>query len=634
MTDSLAASPSARRLAAAQLWFLNTLLALALGSNYLAHVPDGDETRVWLFALPALVTSVTILTLGPGLLFLTLAHFLRWPRLLGALQAFLWTVFQVLLFADTRIYNVFGYHFNGQVLNLLYTRGSEDSIHFGWQVWTAILLGLAIVGAFELWLWNRVLARSDGAERDGRPRPIVPRTALVWAAVFLPALCVEKTIYAQANLSRDRQVTALAHLFPLYARVPAEDLASKVLGVELDRTPRVELEGVSLHYPLAVPTLDPSGPRPNVLILVVDCLRRDMLGPTTAPNMSRWAEGSRRFENHISGGNSTRYGIFSMLYGLYGSYWFPFLQERRSPVLLDVLLQNGYRTGVFSSATMNYPELRDTAWSRIQDSVHDSYGSLPSWERDQLAADDLVAWLAEREHDPAPFFGFLLLDSPHQTYSYPPGETPFTPTAAELDYMAVSGNDGPDPLEIEKVKNRYENAVHYADRVLGGIFDALERSGLLESTVVIVTGDHGEEFWECGFFGHTSAYTPQQVEVPFLMRGPGIEPGIEDRPTSHLDVAPTLLEMMGADPGTRAAWTLGANLFDPPPDRRRVISGWNELGVWTPEGILRVPLSPLEFDVEVYDYGWHVVSDDREALEREGSTLVDLGVACNRFLRR
>ena len=634
MNGLLAPSPCCRRQAAVQLWFLNTLLATVLGSNYLAHVPEGEDPRLWLFALPALVTSVTLLTLGPGLLFLAAAHWVRWPRVLGVFQAVLWTLFQVLLYTDTRLFNIFGYHFNGQVLNLVTTRGSEDSLHLGWQVWTAVILGLTIVGGFELWLWRRALQRYEEADRPPSLFSFAPRSAWVWGAVFLPALFVEKTIYAQANLARDRQVTALARLFPLYARVPAEDLASKVLGFELDRTPRVELEGFELHYPLAVPTLDPAGPRPNVLVLVVDCLRSDLLNATNAPHMARWAESSLSFADHVSGGNSTRYGIFSLLYGLYGSYWFPFLQERRSPVLLDVLGEAGYETGVFSSASMNYPELRSTAWVRVQETVRDAYGAPEAWQRDELAAADLLAWLRQREQDEDPFFGFLLLDAPHQTYSHPPDATPFTPSAEELDYMAMTENGGPEPLELEKVRNRYLNAVHFADGVVGRVFEALESSPLLEDTVVVVTGDHGEEFWECGFFGHTSAYTREQVAVPFLLRGPGVEPGIEDRPTSHLDLAPTLLEMMGADPGIRAGWTLGENLLDPPLERRRVVSGWNELGIWTPDVILRVPLSVLEFDVEVYDHRWKLVTGDREVLQAEAETLIRLGVECNRFLRQ
>jgi membrane-anchored protein YejM (alkaline phosphatase superfamily) len=372
-----------------------------------------------------------------------------------------------------------------------------------------------------------------------------------------------------------------------------------------------------------------------VVVLVVDCLREDMLTAETTPSTWAWANrGVRRFEDHISAGNSTRYGLFSMLYGLHGSYWFPFLAERRGPVLVDELLREDYEFGVFGAASMNYPELRATAWVEVADSVRDEFGDGEPWERDRMAGAALRDWLEQRRDSERPFFAFLLLDSPHQTYSYPPDATPFTPTAPDLDYMAMTRNEGPPPEVLEAVRNRYKNAVHHADSVLAGLFEVLDSPELRDDTIVVVTGDHGEEFRECGFFGHTSAYTPWQVRVPFLMRGPGIENGVERRPTSHIDFAPTVLEMIGAPPDQRGGWCLGQNLLAPPERRDRVLAGWNELGVWTDDAILRVPLSLLEFDLEVYDYEWNQVEDDLTVLQEHGDVLERLGAECNRFLKR
>ena len=246
----------------------------------------------------------------------------------------------------------------------------------------------------------------------------------------------------------------------------------------------------------------------------------------------------------------------------------------------------------------------------------------------------MIAWLNEHAEDEAPLFGFILLDSPHQTYSHPPDATPFEPSAPELDYLALTRNEGPLPDQLVAVVNRYkQRGPPQRTPSPAGCSTRSPPRRAFENTIVLVTGDHGEEFLECGFFGHTSAYTLPQVGVPFVLRGPGIEPGRELRPTSHLDFAPTVLEMLGANPAGRDAWTLGDHLFDPPPDRRRVMGGWNELGVWTPSGILRVPLSLLPFHIEVYDYDWNVVLDDVEVLEAESETLERLAAECNRFLR-
>jgi hypothetical protein len=364
-----------RRRAVFQLWLANLLLATLVGLNYLAHVPEARGLKVWLFALPALLSSVLTLTLVPAGLFTLAAQFLRSTNLLGTLQAAFWTLFLILLFADTRIYNIFRYHFNGQVWNLLYTRGSEDALHLGWQVWSAIVFGIVLFVALQSWLWRRAL-KSAQAAFDAPVRRRILSPALLWC-IMLPAVFVEKTIYASAHLVRDREITRLARLFPLYAPVPMEDLANKVLGVEPRVPEPVELGGFELDYPLARPELPDGGARPNVLVLVIDCLRRDVLGPEVTPAIARWAEdgGCRRFEDHVSGGNSTRYGLFALFYGLHGSYWFPVLAERRSPVLVDALREQGYDFGIFGSASMNYPELRATLFAALSGQVHDDFPS-------------------------------------------------------------------------------------------------------------------------------------------------------------------------------------------------------------------------------------------------------------------
>ncbi|MCZ6597435.1 MAG: sulfatase-like hydrolase/transferase [Planctomycetota bacterium] len=628
-------SPAARRRATLHLWLCNLGIGLILGTNYLIHVPKDQSIKGWIFAVGALVTSVAFLTVAPGVLLLVGSQLVKRPRLLGAGQAAVWTVFHVLLYTDTRVFNLFRYHINGQVLNLVYTRGSDEAVHLGWPVMVTAGTGLFLMGIVEAVLWRWTLARAVRIEECSDAAPRV-RPVVVWAALLLPALFVEKTVYAHADMTRDQQVKALSRLFPLYPALPVDNFASKVLGIDIEERPRVVLEGVTLDYPHALPDVDSEGPRPSFLIIVIDCWRSDMFGPTVTPEIHDfWRRGGcRRFDDHASGGNSTRYGIFSMLYGLHGSYWFPILEENASPVMIDVMLDLGYDVGVFSSATQNYPELRETAWSRVQEHVFDDFPGEKPWMRDVQAGAALEAWLREPEREEDPFFGFILLDSPHQTYSHPPAATPFVPSADTFDYIALSANDGPDEEVLRQVVNRYQNAVHHSDAVVGRVLAALEDSGLLERTVVMITADHGEEFLENNvFFGHTSAFTPEQVLVPLILRGPGVEPGVERGPTSHLDLPATILELLGADPRQRGDWTLGENLFEPQPDRRRVISGWNELGMWTPDVIIRLPLSSYPFDVEVYHYSWELIADDRAILAEEAEALNTLAAECNRFLR-
>lgn len=628
----------ALRRAALELWLLNIAFAIAIGSSFLGHVRESSTTglRGYLFVVAALVSTMALLTAIPGLSFLAWASVTRSARRFGIAQAILWSVFQVLLFADTRIYNMFGYHFNGQVWDLVFTRGSEDAVHFGWEVWAAILGGLGGVSALQYLVWSRCVLHAD------TPRASQPlwlrwlRPGLAWSVLLLPAIAVEKAIYAQARLTRDREVTELAKLFPFYPRLASKDLATLVLGHDEPPMPRVEPTDDTLAYPRAYPRVAPGGARPNVLFVVLDCWRYDMLSSEVTPGLESFAASCVRFDDHLSGGNSTRFGVFSLLYGLHGSYWFPVYAQRKSPVLLDVLQREGYECRAFTSASANYPELRATAFAGLGDGLRDEWGVDEPWRRDELAADALVEWQRTRtEHGASdPWFAFLFLDSPHQTYSHPPDRTPFTPSAPSLNYMRISsGALREEPGELLEVYNRYRNAVSHAGEVAASTLDELERAGALDNTIVVVTGDHGEEFLEHGTFGHTSNFSAEQVAVPLLLRMPGLAPRREARPTTHADVPATILEALGADPAERSNWCQGRNLLDPASERRRIVAGWHELGMWTSEGILRIPLLDQgSFDIEAYTRQWRLVLDDRAILEQHANALAQLAHECRWFL--
>lgn len=623
------------RQAAFQLWLVNVAFGVFLTAGQLQFVPEGGGIKLWIYASLALISTIALLSVPPGLLCLFTARWSGRLRLPHVFQAVVWTIFLILLFVDKSIYNLFRYHFSSQVWDLFYTRGSEDAVHLGWQVWTAILTGLVAASGIQAWLWGRLYERS---KRDPEDLPhLLLRPGIVWAAVIVSAFFLEKMIYVQADLGRDKQVTELAKLFPLYPRLPYSEWARE-FGVEVtERAARLEFESLELDYPLVPPEFDPEARHPNVLILAIDCWREDMLNQVNSPRIADYAEDARVFRDHISTGNATRFGVFGMLYGLYGPYWFPILRDRTSPVLVESLIGLGYDIEIFSSASQNYPELRSTAWASLPDRVHDDHQSEFPWRRDELAAEMCIDWWERRIEvgTEDPFFSFILLDAPHQKYSHPPDQAPFQPSLPDLNYLTMSATvEGPDPDERVAIKNKYQNAVLHADAVAGQLLAALERLDLDDDTIVIITGDHGEEFWETGLFGHTSSFSPPQVRVPFLMKGPGVEAGIENGPTSHLDLPATILELLGADPTQRHGWTLGGNLLEPQsPTRQRVVSGWDKLGLWTADGILEVPLAGdfTGFDIQLYDYEWQLQLVDEEVIGRHERSLRRLAEGCNRF---
>ena len=150
--------------------------------------------------------------------------------------------------------------------------------------------------------------------------------------------------------------------------------------------------------------------------------------------------------------------------------------------------------------------------------------------------------------------------------------------------------------------------------------------------VTLLTGDHGEEFGEHGYWGHTSNFTPEQVRVPFLLSGPGIEAGSEHRPTSHLDVSNTLLELLGADPAQRRGYSLGQDLLRPSTERDRAMGSWAHMGLWTESGIFSLPLEPERDFLAVMTPDWRLHPDREARFEAEAEPLQALSEECLRFL--
>lgn len=605
------------------LWLLNLAIGLLQAQAYRAHLPPGlgAEARAYLeVALFASLGWTSALAVAMPTLASRLG--LRGPPL-AALAALVMTAWQVLLALDARTYDLFRYHLNGWVWTVLTTEGFADSVDLGAGFWVgavaAVAATCAAMYAFVRWrAW---------------PRHAGPPASRPWGIALLvvcAALVADKATYAAADLDHRREITTVAQLVPLYTRVTVRRAARKWFGRQVSEPSAVLPGRLLLNYPIARPAVRADGPRPNLLVITVESLRADMLSPEVMPNTWRFAAGGRRFMDHASGGSASRFGTFTLVYGLHGSYFAPVYAERASPVLVDTLVELGYDIRVFGTAPMTFPELRSTAWVRVPESVEDALEPAPGESRDAELLRRYTRWLDTRPKD-RPFFAFAFLDAPHFRYHVVEDRAPFKPYADGLDRAVLSADTaaslGP------ALMNRYRNAVFDADHTIGAMLDALDRDGELDRTVVVITGDHGEEFFEHGYWGHTSNFTHTQVEVPMVMRGPGVPPGIERAPTSHVDVAPTLLEMLGASPADRDAWTVGGNMLAPDPARARVVSGWEVVAAWTPDAVIVLPLNAYRGFPEVYDYDWKPVADPEAAIARSSDALRQLTESTRRFLR-
>ncbi|HEU4708638.1 MAG TPA: sulfatase, partial [Methylophilaceae bacterium] len=275
-----------------------------------------------------------------------------------------------------------------------------------------------------------------------------------------------------------------------------------------------------------------------------------------------------------SGGNGTRMGVFSMFMGLPGNYWFPFLKEGRGAAIVDVLQKENYQMQFYTSARFSYPEFEKTIFSQVPRSqLHSLENGQPGWSRDRSNVSSLLDFIDKR--DPSrPFFAFMFFESPHARYYFPPESVIRRPYRDDINYASLSKSEL--AQDIVPIKNRYINAVHHLDSQFARVFDYLKQHDMLDNTIVVLVGDHGEEFMEHGFWGHNSTFVDQQIRTPLVLWIPGRKPQVDNAMTSHMDIVPTLMPLLGVK-NPEEDYSEGHNLLADATRTYTYVSDWNRI---------------------------------------------------------
>ncbi|MCZ7654856.1 MAG: sulfatase [Rhodocyclaceae bacterium] len=244
-----------------------------------------------------------------------------------------------------------------------------------------------------------------------------------------------------------------------------------------------------------------------------------------------------RFEQHYSGGNRTRMGLFSMFYGIYAPYWYSFERQRIAPALMEFVRAKNYQLALHTSQSFDYPELRHTLFTGIPEQYLQELKAGAPWKRDTQNVTDIIGKLEQRDRQ-RPFFGFMFFESTHAPYTFPEETALLGDYQKDLNYINMNLQEN-----VKQIHARYVNAAHHIDREVGRLLDYLERSGMLDKTIVLFTGDHGEEFMEKGHWGHGHGRTfpEEQIRVPLVLHIPGRTPAVVRHRTTHLQISPTLL---------------------------------------------------------------------------------------------
>lgn len=524
------------------------------------------------------------------------------------------TFIQSFLVADVKIFNYFKFHINAIVINFLTTEGAGDSLKLG----TSTILFFTVI-IFIIILIQIFILKNKIIDANKIPKKLI--------FIFLLIFVFDKFVYAYSDLKNKTEVLSIARFFPFYQKFTAERFLTKYLGfkpVPKDNI-SLELKGKILNYPLSE-LKGEKIKKYNILFIVADGFRYDMLNPEVTPNLYRFGKENIILENHFSGGNGTRFGIFTLIYGLYGNLWHPFLDSRQSPVFLDTLQKLNYDFTILSSTRLSYPEFRSTAFVRLQEHIFDTHTEFFAFKRDRIITDKFKDFLNKTQK---PFFGFIFYNSSHQFYQYPLEFEKFKPViTGDLNYMKNMDSE-----TIEKLRNRYKNSLYYIDSLIKEIIEALKEKNKLDDTIVFITGDHGEEFNENGFFSHTSAFDDYQIKTAAVMHMPGLRNKVITELTNHIDIVPTILNFMGYDTHPRE-YSHGNNILSTNHKDYTFSFNWYDGSIVTKDYRIVIPLTTEKTRmIEVFNASNYKKIENKEIIRTYNKAIIELTEGLGRFLK-
>jgi arylsulfatase A-like enzyme len=350
----------------------------------------------------------------------------------------------------------------------------------------------------------------------------------------------------------------------------------------------------------------------NVLYLVLDTLRADHLGcygysRNTSPNIDKLASEGVLFEYAFPSDVPTQPSYTAMFTGLRGIHtgiishsYFETLDED-IPVLPELLAQNGITTAAVSTLYT----MRKWFARGFQYYMNPAAGNRRKLQ--QVDADEInsfaIPWI--EEHVDESFFLFLHYWDPHGLY-LPPEDyrslfyegDPYDPNNHSLDFLkshpvwSFTKNQidaiGENITDLDYVVSQYDAEIRYVDDQVQIIFDTLEKNGLTDDTLIILTSDHGESMGEHNFyFDHFEVYDTT-IHVPLIMKHPKLLPmgkRVNELIQSTISIAPTCLNYYEIN------WPTHMNGKDLMRIANDLEKGYNEIitnqGLWTAKRTIR-----------------------------------------------
>jgi len=310
------------------------------------------------------------------------------------------------------------------------------------------------------------------------------------------------------------------------------------------------------------------GERPkieNVIVVLIDTLRADKLSPyngesrVKTPGLQTFLRHAAVMLNARTQENWTKPSVATLLSSLLPWEHNATKGESKVPnsveLLPELLRKRGYYTGSFiANGYVSDKFGFKQGWHTYRNYIREGRRS-----KAQYVRADVLEWLDERPKD-KPFFLYMHTIDPHVPYKPPhsfvsaydtddySGPVDFRATSSLLEKVKI-GSVKLNKRDKRRLMALYDAEISYHDVHFAAVMEGLEKRGLSDNTMVIITSDHGEEFWDHGSVGHGHSVYDELLHVPLIVKIPGVTHGAMklDDAVGLVDIMPTILEALGQE---------------------------------------------------------------------------------------
>ncbi|MGI2129797.1 DUF3413 domain-containing protein [Shewanella baltica] len=507
--------------------FFNGILAMIVGSRYLGSVGYPETWYGWVYLSVSTIGQFSFLAFIAYLICLfPLTLILPYSKILRGVAAVIATLSLCILLYDTIVYADYGMHL------------SPFAFDLAWADLNALLHGtsyivtpLAII-AIELTAANFLWKRIEKIQRLNLGNKVITLVGICFVSSHL--------IHIWADAADITEITRFDDTYPLSYPATARSFMESH-GIDgSSQGDDVNHNTSVLNYP-EQPLTCQADTKINVLMITIDSLRADMVDGKSMPFLQQYTESNQSFTQHFSGGNQFRTGMFSLLYGLQGSYGDARIFNSTSPLMTRSFQQAGYELGLFLPETnLNL---------RSSQAMFNDFNPVIAKETNGSADADLHTVASFNEWHSIqnkPWFALVNLKAPEN----------FDTPVGFLGIETVKAD--PALMPAQKVLfNQYRQSLYFVDQQLKAML-----ANVPKDTLVIITGVNGKMFTSNSDEANRNL-SPQSVKVPLVIHWPNTGASKVKYRTSHYGIAPTLMTHVLGCTNNTTEYSAGRSLLQP-----------------------------------------------------------------------